>query len=858
MFVASELNTIFLPSEVVIYNADLRISHVVIDSRQIVHGGETLFIAIEGKRTDGHKFLAAAHALGVRNFVLNESFVSGTSYELSGLNEANVFVVDDTIHALQRLSVSHRQKFNIPCIGITGSNGKTWVKEWLFQLLLADYHIVKSPRSYNSQIGVPLSVLLTNSGHDLAIFEAGVSESGEMERLEQIIHPDIGILTHLGDAHDAGFKDREEKLKEKCALFANAKVIAFPGHDPFVTESIEEYCPNSQLISWGRGEDSTLVVTQIVSSIRTYVEYQYDYIEYALEIPFNDQASVENALTCCLVMHYLNIPQEDITRRILMLRPVKMRLEMYRLERNSLLIDDSYSLDLESLQIGLETLEQHSLGRSKGLIISDIEKQHTDDYHKVAALIQAHEIDIVYGIGDHIKRIAGFLGGSTRFMLFSSVAEFIDERIWESSSNSVFLLKGARRFEFEQIVHAMRSRTHSAALEIDLNAMLENLQFFAERLQSSTQIIAMVKASAYGSGSVEVGKFLEHNNVDRLCVAYADEGVELRRAGVSIPILVLNPDWNNLDKLMDYRLEPEVYDLKFLKYIAQAIPEMPAKSYRQDTSEQGRTSTDHHASSSVRVSFGKGQNEGSTQIGVHIKIDTGMHRLGFEPGKMKQLTELLVSEPQVRVASVFTHLAAADDPDEDDFTKSQIDSFTKCYDQIVDAIGYAPLRHVLNTHGILRLPEFQFDAVRLGIGLYGVGIKYPHQLTPVHVMTAKISQVRSIKKGETVGYGRSFMANRDSVIATINAGYADGIPRQAGGSGYTMHVSNALAPIAGRVCMDMCMLDVTDIQGVAEGDEVEVFGRHASIESLAKHCHTSSYEILTRISERIPRVFKFD
>ncbi|RLD18273.1 MAG: alanine racemase, partial [Bacteroidetes bacterium] len=723
-------------------------------------------------------------------------------------------------------------------------------------------------------------------------------EAGEMERLEQVIRPDIGILTHLGDAHDAGFKSREEKLKEKCALFSKAKVVAYPAHDPFIAQSIAEYCPDSELISWGRSDDATLMISQIVSSDRTYVEYEYDDIEYALDIPFSDHASIENALTCCLVMHYLKIPQEDITRRMLQLRPVKMRLEMHRLDHNCLLIDDSYSLDLESLQIGLETLEQHSLGRTKALIISDIEKQHTDDYHKVASLIEAHEIDNVYGIGDQIKRIAGFIGGNTSFSLYPTVEDFIKERTWESSGNCVFLLKGARRFEFEDIVRAMRSRSHSAVLEIDLNAMLTNLQFFARKLEPATEIIAMVKASAYGTGSVEVGKFLEHNNVDRLCVAYADEGVELRKAGVSAPIMVLNPDRRNLDKLIDYRLEPEVYDLDFLRYIAKAIPPTPQHPesrpasriphpadtsvstqypeshpasripHRADISVSTSASRiPHRADTSVSTSASRiphradtsvSANTSRIQIGIHIKIDTGMHRLGFDPDNIEPLIEALSTQSNVHVVSIFTHLAVADDPDEDDFTRKQIERFTKCYHKIENAIGYSPLRHVLNTHGILRFPEYQFEAVRLGIGLYGVGINYPHQLTPVLTMSAKVSQVREIKKGETVGYGRSFTAKRDSVIATINAGYADGIPRHASGSGYEMYVGNALAPIAGRVCMDMCMLDVTDIQGVVQGDEVEVFGRHASIESLARHCQTSSYEILTRISERIPRVFKFD
>jgi len=849
MFDASELNPIFQPHEVVISNPELRISHIVIDSRQIVHGNTTLFFAIEGKRTDGHKYVHEAHALGVRNFVLSRNIIHNMDFAPGTLSDSNVFVVDDTIEALQGLASAHRRKFDIPCIGITGSNGKTWVKEWLFQLLLADYHIVKSPRSYNSQIGVPLSVLLTGPRHNLAIFEVGISESGEMEHLEPVVCPNIGILTHLGDAHDAGFASREEKLKEKCALFVNAEVVAYPGHDPFITQSIEKYCPNSRLISWGRNEGATLRILEIVSSDRTYVKYEYNNVEYALDIPYSDHASIENALTACLVLHHLKIPQSDIARRMFQLRPVKMRLEMHRLDSNCLLIDDSYSLDLESLQIGLETLEQHSLGRAKVLVISDIEKQHTDDYHKVAALIQAHKVDIVYGIGDQIQRIASYIGNDARFSLYASVADFISERPWELLNNSVFLLKGARRFEFEIIVRAMQSLSHTATLEIDLNAMLTNLQFFARKLSLHTEIIAMVKASAYGSGSVEVGKFLEHNNVDRLCVAYADEGVELRRAGVSAPIMVLNPDRRNLDKLIDYRLEPEVYDLDFLQNLIKAISALHKSEENPSLDPIEMSSRNPHQDQT---------SDTSTQLGIHIKIDTGMHRLGFDPDKIGSLIAVLVNQPAVHVVSVFTHLAAADDREEDAFTRLQIGRFVKCYDEIVKAIGYSPLRHVLNSHGILRFPEFQFDAVRVGIGLYGVGISCPHQLVKVHTMTAKVSQIRKIKAGETVGYGRSFIAKRDSVIATINAGYADGIPRHASSSGYAMYVGGAFAPVAGRICMDMCMIDVTDVQGVEQGEEVEIFGRHASIESLAEQCQTSSYEILTRISERIPRVFKFD
>ena len=814
MFNASEIGSIIRCNRQSVVDPGAIIEFVSIDSRQVVHGRETLFIAIQGERTDGHKYLDDAWSKGVRNFIIS------SDADTSGLADSNIYHVDDSIKALQDLAGHHRSKFDIPVIGITGSNGKTWVKEWLAQMLLPDLKVVKSPRSYNSQIGVALSLLRFREHHEIAIVEVGISRSGEMGRLSGIVRPDIGILTNIGDAHDAGFVDRIEKLQEKCGLFDGAKAVIFSADDELVSGGVKDYCSESQLIGWGSKPECALQVE--ASESDDILNYNFDGQSCTLEVPSTDEASRKNLLTCCTVLHYLGLKSDEVERRAAILPPVNMRLEMHSLPGNCLLIDDTYSLDLASLEVGLETLNQHGLGRSRAVILSDVDAQHAFDYRDIGHRLSAHGVDMVYGIGAQISLMDAVLPDSIRTQYFKTVDEFIEARPWQGLLNTVYLLKGARKYGLEKVVEQMRLKSHSAVLEIDFNAMISNLRVFANKLGPHTQMIAMVKAAAYGSGTVEVGKFLEHNNVDRLCVAYVDEGVELRRAGVTIPIMVLNPDPSELAYALEFRLEPEVYNFAILE-------------------------------AALRAADISGQ-----QLGVHIKLDSGMHRLGFMPAHVDRLAKMLKGQALLNVESVFTHLAAADDPAQDAFTRQQVSRFESMYEELASALGQRPDRHVLNSHGVLRFPEYQFEAVRLGIGLYGLGSYDGDALEPVHTFRARISQLRTIRAGETVGYGRSFSAERETVVATINAGYADGIPRLAGSCGYSVWINGHESPIIGRICMDMCMLDVTDMPEVMVGDDVEIFGPHMSVDRLAECCQTISYEILTGISQRVPRIFKFD
>lgn len=814
MFEASEIGTILQTDKDSLASPGAMIRHVVIDSRQINRGSDALFIAIKGLRTDGHKYISHAYAAGVRNFIVSDN----TRY--NDLAESNVFVVPDTVVALQTLASAHRRKFNIPCVGITGSNGKTHVKEWLSQLLLPDYDVVRSPRSYNSQVGVPLSVLQIKEEHELGLFEAGVSMSGEMYLLEKIIKPSIGVITNIGDAHDAGFRDREHKLNEKLDLFQHSEIIIYPSDDGAIHDTVKMRYNDRKLYSWGVGNSATLKVTDVKQGRNTRFKYQYKGTVNEAEIPFGDSASLKNALTCALVLHVLDVEPERIVERLARLQPLSQRLEMHAIGGKSLLINDTYSLDLVSLKVGLETLNQHSIGREKVLILTDVAAQHTASYEEIANLIATHKVDVMFGIGTAIAEMQQWSETAGRMEFFDSIDDFILAKPWEGFNSAVFLLKGARSYGLEKIVRYIRIRSHSAVLEIDLNAMLSNLRQFVNRLDSSTEIIAMVKAAAYGTGSIEVGKFLEHNNVDKLGVAYVDEGVELRQAGVTIPVIVMNPDDESLVHLFDYRLEPDIYSLDLFRRVAHIAKERNQK------------------------------------IKVHIKVDTGMHRLGFGEEDLPALIEEMKADELLEVDSVFTHLAAADEPDESAFTHGQVALFSRMYEQIATGIGYRPMRHVLNSHGVMHYPGYQFEGVRLGIGLYGTGVK--GELQPVHKFSGRVSQVRMIAAGDTVGYGRAFTAETEMKIATINVGYADGLPRIAGDAGFKVNISGVVAPIVGRVCMDMCMVDVSAIDSVKAGDPVEIFGSTIAIEDLAKACNTIPYEILTGISPRIPRVFRFD
>ena len=816
MFSAREIAQIISPDRSVVHDEESVIEHVRIDSRHITHDDNNLFVALRGKRTDGHLFLKDAWDRGARNFLVHESIDPGI------LPESNVFYSDDTISALQRIALAHRKQFEIETIGITGSNGKTWVKEWLYSILSGYFNVVKNPRSYNSQIGVPLSVLQIRSHHQVAIFEAGISIPGEMVALEELIRPSIGIFTYLGDAHDVGFESRQQKLEEKCRLFANTPVIIFPEDYPEVAGYIRSTFADRKLISWGFSPNAELHVRTFQRGEKASTIYEWGGNTFTLETPFLDQASWYNAMICCATLHAMGLPAHEIAQKVAELPTVNMRLELHRLPNGAVLINDSYSLDFASLQVGLDSLTEYSKGLGTALILTEIDQQYDGAYERIAQLINKYSVDRIFAIGPRLKAVEGTLNAGIESRYYDTFEAFAEERPWEELAATAFLLKGARRFQLERLVQLMKRHSHSAALTIDLNAMLLNLKYFISQLDPGTAIIAMVKAAAYGTGGSEVARFLEFHNVNTLGVAYTDEAIELRQAGIELPILIMNPEIDSIPHILRYGLEPEVYDMKYLIALNQAC----------EVAE--------------------------TEVRVHVKIDTGMHRLGFEPDNLSELVTFLKSTRFVRVRSVFTHLAAAAIPEEREFTLDQVRKFEHAHRQISEGVGYPPMRHVLNSRGVVHFPEYQFEAVRLGIGLYGIGLKgLEDTLHPVHSLTGRISQIRDIEAGETVGYDRTFKALSRTRIATVNIGYADGLPRIASRHGVTLVVRGIEVPVIGNICMDMCMIDVTHLNEVSEGDEVVVFDKDHRIEILSNLCSTIPYEILTRISERIPRIFNF-
>lgn len=788
---------------------------LLFDSRSLTTPANALFFALPGKHRDGHRFIPELYAQGVRQFVVKQW------PEPDLMPEAGFLQVDDPLKALQALAMHHRSRFQIPVIGITGSNGKTVVKEWLAQLLSPDFDLVRSPKSYNSQIGVPLSVWQMQERHSLAIFEAGISQTGEMERLERIIQPSIGIFTNLGAAHQEGFASDTEKLAEKMKLFAHSDVL--------VCES--RWAPDrsqARLFTWSKnGEPAQLKVQSIEKlnngGARITATLEESGQTLSLQLPFSDDASLENALHCWSVLLLLNIPQETIEHRMLRLEHVEMRLEVKAAIQRCTLINDAYSNDLDSLRLALQFARRQAAKGPLTLILSDVLQSGLSPralWNAVAALVQTHQVDRLIGIGSEVPAIREWLPPSVSCSFYPATEVFLAQ-IWQLEfREETILLKGARAFAFERIARRLEQKAHKTVLEVNLSALLHNLKTYQRMLRPGTKMMVMVKAEGYGAGSAQVAKLLEFHQADYLGVAYADEGIALREAGVSLPILVLNPEPASFDVLWRYRLEPEVYSLELLKEI---------------------------------MDFAGADKS----LAIHLKLDTGMHRLGFEPADMPALLEKLKQLPHWRVASVFSHLAASDAPAHDEFTRAQAKVFQSMAKQIQEILGYAPLRHICNTGGIERWPEFHFDMVRLGIGLYGIGGQaIQHQLQVVNELKATISQIKNIPAGETVGYNRnSGVLSQPRRIATISIGYADGFLRLAGGGRYSVAVRGHRASTVGNVCMDMTMIDVTNIPEAQVGDEVVIFGRNPPVQDLAQCLQTIPYEVFTNVSDRVKRVY---
>jgi alanine racemase len=819
---------------------DTVIEHLLLDSRKIFSPATSIFFALKGPRRNGHQFIAELYKKGVRNFLISEKT------DLSFFPEANFILADDTLIALQEIAAYHRRQFHFPVIGITGSNGKTIVKEWLYQLLHEEYNIVRSPKSYNSQIGVPLSVWQMNEHQTLGIFEAGISRQGEMNRLERIIRPDIGILTNIGEAHSEGFIDRAHKFREKLTLFRNCKIligreIDFDGQE----EILELMGSDLNVLTWGFSEKNNFVVQTIEKNIdETTISIFFNSRECSITIPFTDDASVENAITCCCVLLHLGIDHNKIADRMKKLQPVNMRLELKKGLNHCSIINDSYSADLSSLEIALNFLDQQSAGSRKTVIISDFLQAGISDeelYHHIAETIQQHNINRVVGIGDKISHHLAVLlqHSSIQQDYYLRTDSFLKQFRASQFKEEAILVKGARIFEFEKIVQLLEQKVHQTVLEINLTALAGNLKQFQQLLNPSVKIMAMVKAFAYGSGGAEIAGVLQYHKVDYLGVAYADEGVELRKAGITLPIMVMNPEESSFDAIIENSLEPEVYSFELLRSLESFL-----------------------------------QKENLQEYPVHIEIETGMNRLGFSEDDIDELAAVLSASSSFRVQSVFSHLAAAEDPAQDDFTKKQFSLFLQSAGKLKERLGYSFLIHIANSAAIIRHPDMQLDMVRPGIGLYGVDSTTGNKinLQTVATLRSTIAQIKKLKAGETVSYNRIGTVNKDSRIATIRIGYADGYPRRLSNGVGKMWVNarlparavtdgndtvgqGILAPVIGTVCMDMTMIDITGIPDVKEGDEVIIFGKELGVETVAQWAKTIPYEIMTGISQRVKRVY---
>jgi alanine racemase len=838
----SQIATV-VQGKIIFLQEDVIVRELLMDTRRAVFPESSLFFALKGARRDGHSFINEAYKKGVRNFIVSRQLDS----DLPG---SNIILVKDVLDALQSLAAYHRNQFHflpdgrqLPVVGITGSNGKTIVKEWLNQLLHDRYEIVRSPKSYNSQIGVPLSVWQMGKSDTLGIFEAGISQPGEMEKLRRIIQPTIGILTNVGDAHAGGFLNIQQKTVEKLLLFSNVKTLIYCKDYPEITESIDSLKEHSkfseflEIICWSRITEAQLRIISInkeetqdningknkrVSG--SIIKGEFKGKKIGIVIPFTDEASIENAINCWCLLLYLQVPDEEISFKMNSLQAVAMRLELKEGINNSTLINDSYSADISSLKIALDYLEQQHQHPGRTVILTDFLESGRSEkelYTDIATLLQQHKVDRFIGIGEVILRNQSFFRQNMFITssFFSSVEEFKQNFARTHFSNETILIKGARTFAMERINSMLEKQTHQTLLEIDLDALLHNLHAYQQVLSPSTKLMAMVKAFSYGSGSYEIASALQFNKVDYLAVAYADEGVELRKGGITLPVMVMNPDEYSFNTLVSYNLEPEMYSLELIQAFEVFL-----------------------------------KKEGLVQFPIHIELETGMNRLGFAKDDLIQLVQLLQSNT-FRVQSVFSHLVASEDPAFDYFTQQQAALFIEMSDAIKAALPYSFIRHLCNTSGISRHPSLQFDMVRMGIGLYGIDSARKGKLREVSTLRSAIAQVKHLKAGETVSYGRSGVLLRDSLIATVRLGYADGYPRSLGNGKGNMLVHGRLAPTVGHICMDMTMVDITDIPGVKDGEEVVVFGKGLPVADVARWAGTIPYEMLTGISQRVKRVY---
>lgn len=800
---------------------DLEISVLLTDSRAVSQPAESLFFAMTTLTNDGHRYIPELYKAGVRNFVV-------TKIPSGNFPGANFLKVRNAVTALQEIARHHRSRFDIPVIGITGSRGKTTVKEWLFHLLHDDFRIVRSPRSYNSRIGVPLSVWELNADSELAIFEAGISQVDEMQPLERIIRPTIGIITNIGECHDSGFPSRHTKCEEKMMLLHNADCVVYNGDDPLISEVVAESCLSAKEIAWSRRDrDCPLYISRVDRDHgSSVINYSYLRVDGSIRIPFTDDADIENAIHCLAVMLYLNRPADMTAARLWTLPKVDTRLEVIDATNNCQLVHDAYTGDFNSLAPALDFMQRRATRpRTMTVILSDLLHENRSSeflYTSVADLLQRYNVTRLIGIGPEMKASAGIFS-KLNSKFFTTTADLLSELTPADFHNEFILVKGADRFHLSKVCDMLEARQHETVLEVNLDAITRNYNFFRSHLKPTTGIVCMVKAFGYGAGSYELAKTLQSQGAAYLAVAAHDEGVDLRENGITMPIMVLNPKVVNYRALFAYRLEPEIYSLEMLRQIIDEAIKWNVKNYP-----------------------------------IHIKLDTGMHRLGFIKEELPQVVEMLKSQDAVVPRSIFSHLCAADDPADDDYTMMQFAYFDECCEFVQSHFDFHILRHILNSTGIVRFPKQQHDMVRLGIGLYGIATMHDGSmdgLERVSSLQSVIIAIREWPAGTTIGYNRKGVLTRNSLIATVPVGYADGLDRHLGCGRLKVLVNGHRCPTVGKICMDVMMIDVTDLPDCNVGDKVEIFGNNVTADELADTLGTIPYEILTSVSTRVKRIY---
>ncbi len=804
--------------------SEAQIGWLLTDSRSLCFPEATLFFALSSARNDGHRYVGDLYRRGVRNFV-----VSHLPQSINDYPDANFLVVMSPLEALQRLAERHRDEFDIPVVGLTGSNGKTMVKEWLYQLLSPSMVVTRSPRSYNSQIGVPLSVWLLDTQSEVALFEAGISQPGEMAALRDIIQPTIGVFTSLGDAHQENFRSLEEKCMEKLQLMLHAATVVYDTDDQVVGRCLRKSGYAGEKLGWSLTDPRAAFFVERQESDANGVTVTYRFRDAAgsYHLPFIDEASVKCSYACAVVALHLGIDAEQLDERMRLLEPVAMRLEVKEGQRGCTLINDSYNSDVNALDIALDFMARRpdSKGRRHTLILSDICQSGDNPealYHKVSELAVKRGVDKLIGVGQTISSQAAAIEVKEKYF-FNDVTQLIGSKVFASLHDEVILIKGARPFGFDQLTELLEQKVHETILEVNLGAVVENLNYYRSFLKPTTKMVCMVKADAYGAGAVEVAKTLQDHRVDYLAVAVADEGVTLRKAGITSNIIIMNPEMTAFKTMFDYDLEPEVYNFRLLEALVKAA-----------------------------------EKQGITGWPIHVKLDTGMHRLGFDPEKdIDSLVHRLKHQTALIPRSVFSHFVGADSDDFDEFSAKQFECFERGSKALQAAFDHKILRHIDNSAGILHFPERQLDMCRLGIGLYGIDSRDNHILHTVSTLKTTILQLREVKKEDTVGYSRKGTLQRDSRIAAIPIGYADGLNRHLGNGHCYCLVNGKKAPYVGNICMDVAMIDVTDIP-CQEGDMVEIFGEQLPVTVLSDALDTIPYEVLTGLSSRVKKIYYQD